>query len=88
MADGNLAQPFTNSVALTTNNTFVVAQPVNNLLRPAVVAKTGLLRGTFAHPQNPALPTKFAGAVLQDYNTAAGNFVGTNQAGSVLLIGD
>ncbi|MBA4150529.1 MAG: immunoglobulin domain-containing protein [Verrucomicrobia bacterium] len=82
---GNLSSAFANQVMISTNNAFSVTGPNLNTLKAGMAAKTGLLKGTFTHPDNGNAVTRYFGAVLQDYNYGRGNFVGTNQAGSVIL---
>ena len=85
LAEGNLPEPFTNSVFLSTNSVLSSPLPNANTTKPALSAKFGVLKGAFIHPANNAKPTKFFGAILQDYNYGRGYFAGTNETGSVRL---
>ncbi len=81
--DGNLLSPITVGFSLATNNVFTTNTANPQSLKFAAVAKTGAWKGTFVHPQNPAVLTRYFGAFLQDYNYGRGYFGGTNQTGSI-----
>src|SRR5262249_16399318 len=81
---GNLSDPVTNSVALSTNNLINVDPVATNKLALKISVSSGKVSGSFLHPQTGLLkPIK--GAVLQQQNTAQGFFLGTNQSGRILL---
>jgi hypothetical protein len=82
-AEGNLTQPFTNELTLRTNNAFIVTLPNTYTLKPSVVTKSGLFKGSFGHSDLATNKTMFYGVMLQDYNYARGMFVGTNKTGLV-----
>ena len=82
---GNLASPFSATVLLTTNNTFTAVLPLTNKASSTFTAKAGVFRGSFRHPENTNVVTKFGGVVLQNENAGAGYFAGTNHAGMVIL---
>jgi len=85
---GNLVTSQTNDAILNLNNTVTVGAPNANLLKVSFDLKTGRLKGSFAHPDNLSQNTPFYGAVLQNQNVGAGNFLGTNQTGAVTLEGN
>jgi hypothetical protein len=84
LAGGNLPAPVTNRVVLATNNLMTVLAPVNGL-QLTLTPKTGLFKGSFAHPAKPGVPTAFSGALLQNQNVGAGFFAGTNLSGAIWL---
>jgi hypothetical protein len=81
---GNLVLPSTN-IVLIQNDNLVATVVTDDQLKISFDTKIGLLKGTFAHPDNTNKITSFSGAVLQKQNYGAGAFLGTNQSGSVLL---
>ncbi|MFN7138115.1 MAG: immunoglobulin domain-containing protein [Limisphaerales bacterium] len=82
---GGLSDPVTRSFIWATNNAFQTTSRSN--LSLSVNASSGVLKGSFAHPQT-GLAVPFHGAVLQNENRAGGFFLGTNSAGLLLLQGD
>lgn len=84
-ANGNLNGPVAYNVSWATNNVISTTVPLN---KPTftLTPKTGLLKGTFQHPQLGK--TNYFGAVLQNLNYVGGYFLGTNQPGSMLLDGN
>ncbi|MBA4148309.1 MAG: hypothetical protein H0X66_09350 [Verrucomicrobia bacterium] len=86
-AEGNLSEPFEARFMVSSNTTLLALKTETylNKVKAGLAAKTGLLKGTFAHPEDPAPPTKYAGVLVQDYNFGSGFFIGTNESGSVEL---
>jgi hypothetical protein len=81
LANGGLAQNFTNSVALTGNIKYSAHDgSVTFSVNPA----TGAFNGSFIWPGTHRI-TSLGGVVLQSEGIAGGYFLGTNQSGSVLL---
>lgn len=87
LTDGNLNAAITRNFFLGTNNALSIT-PTNNLVKLALTAKTGALKGTFAHPDKTNAITKINGVILQQQNFGGGFFVGTNQAGQMALQGN
>lgn len=87
LQEGNLVLSLTNSITLRSNNLATVAT-TNNLLKVSFDTKTGLLKGTFAHPNNTNKITSFSGAVLQQQNYGAGYFLGVDESGVIILDGN
>lgn len=81
-SDGNLAGPMAWSVNWSSNNAITVSA---GLVKPTftLAAKTGLLKGTFPHPQLGDARVSFGGVLMQNQTNAVGTFVGTNQSGSL-----
>ncbi len=79
---GNLPQPFTNNILLTTNHK--VTNLSSNGLTMNLTLTSGLLNGSVTDP-NTRKGVLFNGALLQKINAAYGYFLGTNQSGQVLL---
>ncbi len=88
LQDGNLPVVLSNAVTVATNNRITVIGANQSGLKLTLSPKTGLLKGAFVHPGNTNAPTTIAGAVLQNYDRAAGFFLGTNQSGSISLEGN
>ncbi len=88
LSEGNLLAPFTNNFVMTTNSALTVVLPEINELDPSITLKTGLIRGTFTHPNNGNVITRFFGVTLQDYNYGRGYFVGPTKGGAVTLSGN
>jgi hypothetical protein len=82
--EGNLVVPLTNSIFIKTNNSVTVGANEDGF-KFSFDAKTGLLKGNFVHPDNTNNVTYFSGAVLQEQNYGAGQFLGANQSGAVSL---
>ncbi len=78
---GNLSAPITNQALIGTGITGT------NRLTVSISRTTGLLTGSFLHPDTRK-PTQIKGVVLQQQNNARGFFLGTNQSGAVLLEGN
>jgi hypothetical protein len=78
--NGNLSQALTNGFVLGTNN----ALSGINLSHLTITNTTGLFGGTLTNPTTHKA-ISISGAVLQKQNTGYGNFLGTNQSGSVKL---
>jgi hypothetical protein len=85
--EGQLIVPMTNNFFLKSNNMVTVA-PNDEKVKVSFDARTGLLLGSFLHPDITNKLTSYWGAVLQDQNYGAGFFLGTNQSGSVTLEGN
>ena len=83
---GNLSGTLSNAVFLSTSNQFT--PDANGGLIIKLAPKTGLLTGSFKHPDNTNAVTPIYGVVLQNNNTGHGYFTGTNQTGSILLQGN
>jgi uncharacterized lipoprotein YddW (UPF0748 family) len=83
--DGNLPASFSQGFMLRTNNLFQLNLPVANKLKLSVATGTGLMTGSFVHPNRTNTPTLFYGAFLQDYNHGRGYFICTNQSGSITV---
>jgi hypothetical protein len=80
--DGNLSGPLAYNVTWASNNVISVP-PFINKPTFSIATKTGLLKGTFFHPQLGK--TNYFGAVLQQQKYAGGYFLGTNQSGAMRL---
>lgn len=81
---GNLVEPFSNDIFLTTNNRVVNLS--SNRLALALTVKTGLFHGSAVEPlTGRAIP--FKGVLLQKRGLGAGQFNGTNETGRVVLEG-
>jgi len=80
-----LAEPFTNSVALSTDLKASVhsisTQPLADL---TFNTSSGSFRGSAINPATRE-PVSFSGVVLQNENVGAGFFSGKNETGSMLL---
>lgn len=85
MAEGNLEESFVNNLFLKTNNVAQVSPPATNQLKATLTAKSGLITGTFLHPNNTNAVTKWRAVLLQDHNAGHGAFVGTNAGGIVTI---
>jgi hypothetical protein len=83
LRDGNLGLAITNDVTLGSNNSVTVTSGSNNL-SISISLPTGLLNGSFVHPDTKA-KTSIKGVVLQEQNNARGFFLGTSQSGAVIL---
>jgi hypothetical protein len=90
LQDGNLDSLFTSTFSWDDLNRLLF-DPDSNLhgIRLSVNVGDGSISGSFAADTNaPAVRTKICGAVLQNANVARGNFVGTNQSGSLQIQGN
>jgi hypothetical protein len=88
LEDGNLTSP------VEVTNVVLWAMPGNKFVVPANAVtlkmnkpsyKTGLVSGSFKHPDLGSVTKAIKGVVLQDENQARGYFLGTAQTGSFLL---
>jgi len=79
---GNLIQPITNNVLLTTNNKIINLS--SNKLTMTFTLASGLFKGSVTDT-NTSKSIPFTGALLQKLDTGYGHFLGTNQSGEVLL---
>jgi len=84
LSDGNLSNAVTTTVVFSPLNTITVAAPNPEQLALTVSAATGLLNGSFVHPQT-FRKTSIRGVVLEKQNLAGGYFLGTNESGRVAL---
>ena len=84
LADGNLSVSLDRNYFIT-NGTKVIITPTNQFVRLSIAPKTGLVKGSFRHPDNENKPAIIYGAVLQQQNFGGGYFLGTNEAGVFLL---
>jgi hypothetical protein len=82
----NLNQGFTNAVVLNSNNTTVVTGP--NAATLLFDKTRGRLTGSHFTTPGTLRSTALNGVILQNQNEARGYFLGTNQSGSVLLLGE
>jgi hypothetical protein len=74
--------PWPYNTTLKPNNQFVIS-PTNNLPKLSITKASGLVTGSFRHPDiGSTKPTKFKGIVLQNQNYVYGFFLGTDQAGA------
>jgi len=81
LANGNLANSFTNEVMLSTAN---AVTSTNSTLSLKLTTSTGLFKGSVVNPATgKAVP--FGGVVLQNQNFGGGFFTGTNQTGRVFF---
>ncbi|MDB6025687.1 MAG: hypothetical protein JWM68_1910 [Verrucomicrobiales bacterium] len=87
LTNGDLSIALTRNLMWATNNLITVT-PTNQLVKLAITLKTGLLTGTFRHPDNTNKVTSIFGAVLQEQNFGGGLFLGTNEGGLFLLQGN
>jgi hypothetical protein len=80
---GNLPEPIEYGVSWASNNVL----SSSGTLKPTFTlsARSGLLKGTFPHPQMGNAKSNYTGVLLQEQNYSAGVFQGTNQSGSFLL---
>lgn len=81
---GNLTGPMTNAASLSSLNKISVTSPNTSKLVLTVKSASGVLSGTFVHPQTSKKST-IKGVVLQKQNLGGGFFLGTDQSGSVFL---
>ena len=61
----------------------IVSLPNLNNQSLVVNPATGLIQGTFNHPDIGSKVTRFRGALLQNRNATRGYFLGSNQSGSI-----
>ena len=81
---GNLTGPATNDVFFSTLNKITVTSTKTSKLALAVTSSSGLLSGSFSHPETLKKIT-IKGVLLQKQDLGGGSFLGTNQSGSVFL---
>ncbi len=86
LSSDNLSSAITNDVTLTDANLITVTSGTN-LLKLNVSLPTGLVTGTFVHPETKAT-SPIKGVVLQQQNTAMGFFISDKQSGSMVLEGN
>jgi hypothetical protein len=79
-----LTGPATNEVFLSTLNKITVTSTNTTKLALAVTSSSGLLSGSFVHPQTLKKST-IKGVVLQKQDLGGGFFLGTNQSGNVFF---
>ncbi|MCX6895684.1 MAG: Ig-like domain-containing protein, partial [Verrucomicrobia bacterium] len=82
LANGNLAQSFTNVVRLTTNN--AVVNLSSNALTFTIATNTGTFSGSATDPATLKVYS-FSGVILQNGDTGSGFFPGTNKTGRVFI---
>jgi hypothetical protein len=87
LTNGNLSGALVGSGILIKGNNSAVVTSDNNI-KFSLSSGTGLINGTFQHPENGNTVTSFRGAVLQGENAGAGHFLGTNRGGLFFLEGD
>jgi hypothetical protein len=80
---GNLPIGLARNVLITNKNKVIIT-PTNNFVELKLTPKTGLIKGSFV-PSYTNSPVPFYGALLQQQRIGGGYFIGTNQAGKVLL---
>ncbi len=82
---GDLASTFTSGFTLSTNNVITVDSPATNGLTLSVSGSSGLISGSFTHPDT-GKKTTIKGAVFQQYTNGfhgLGLFISTNKVGMV-----
>jgi hypothetical protein len=84
LTGGNLSQDWTSDFVLLANSRISNASP--NKLSMTISLGTGLLQGSF-YDTGVVRSVNFSGAILQKSAIGAGFFLGTNQAGRVLIEG-
>jgi hypothetical protein len=80
LANGDLAQSFTNQFMLGTNNKITST----NKMSLTISTSSGRFTGSVVNPENKKTIPIY-GAVLQKQNIGAGYFLGTNESGEVFL---
>jgi hypothetical protein len=81
LANGNLADSFTNQIMLDSANHLT---STNATLKLTLTPGTGLFKGSVASPDT-GKAISVSGVVLQKQNFGGGFFTGTNQTGRVFL---
>ncbi len=71
-------------MSLSTATKFFVALPNTNKLALTLTSSSGLLGGSFVHPDTLKKST-LKGVVLQKQQIGGGYFLGTNQSGTLSL---
>jgi hypothetical protein len=91
VSDGNLESPVTNvATVIATNKVLLSTTNTVGGVNKMVITfnkKLGTFSGNFLRPGD-GLKTDFVGALLQNTTNAAGHFIGTDQSGKVIVIGD
>jgi len=82
LTGGNLAMGITNTVVLTNNNVFVITG--TNGLKLTLTPGSGLISGSFTHPQSKVV-TSIKAVVQQGQTNLHGFFLGTNLSGQIVL---
>jgi hypothetical protein len=81
---GNPLVAVSRNFTLSTNNGVAFSPPDPRwTLTPAV--QNGICKGTFVHPLDTNVATKFSGAILQNQNFGGGFFRTTNLAGAIVI---
>ena len=81
LTGGNLSSGLWSAAVLSTLNKFTFdTSPLNLTL--TLTPSSGLLKGSFNHPGNGFQLTPLNGVVLQNTNSASGNFKGVDKAGT------
>lgn len=82
LSGGNLGESLVNGITLGSNN--VVTTTGTNRLSIKISSPTGLVKGTFQHPDT-GKKTVLKGVVLQQQNGARGFFLDADKSGAVIL---
>lgn len=86
---GDLSIPFEATYNVNTNGNLSKIKGADAVYPHAINSrlwnKTGVVKGSFAHPDNGSAKTSWLGAMLQDYNYGEGFFTSTNSTGKVIL---
>lgn len=85
LSDGSLEYPLVRNFTLTTNQIFRIT-PTNNVLKLTLAPRTGVLTGSFRHPDNTNKLTTIRAVLLQEQNAAGGYFLGKEQGGTFELL--
>jgi hypothetical protein len=85
LTGGDLQTNLTNTV--TVSNNVITVTPATNGLSLTINRSTGEISGSFVDP-NSDKTNAIYGAVLQNDDTSSGYFLGTDQGGSFILIGN
>ncbi|MBA4150756.1 MAG: hypothetical protein H0X66_21800, partial [Verrucomicrobia bacterium] len=85
--EGDLGSSFNGTWDVTVKSTFapIKNNVYENLVKAALVPKTGVFKGVFDHPSIPGVKTKYQGVMLQDSQTGEGAFLGTVNGGKVTV---
>jgi hypothetical protein len=83
LANGNLANSFTNQVTL--DSASKVTNDSTNALTLTITTSTGLFKGSVVNPATGGKPIAINGVLLQKQNFGGGFFLGTNQTGRVFF---
>ncbi len=87
LSGGNLIEPLSADGPYNEKNALAIEKALNTQLqlKLGVNIKTGLMKGSFRHPGNPEIATKFTGVALADYNIGLGSFMDAGVSGVVEL---